>query len=88
MRPLTVASLIKLLSREDPRRIVILAKDPDTNDDCSVVGEVGTCATRIRRGGAAEIGFEEIDKEAMALGLNETDLIPDGKPALVLRPLS
>lgn len=81
---MTVAALIKLLSKEDPKRIVVLSADSEGNSYSPLSG-AGTAAYVADSTWSGSIGLEKLTPALKKQGYTDEDVL-DGKPALVLYP--
>lgn len=79
---MTVLQLIKALQKHDPKRLVVMASDPEGNSFDSL-RQLSTAAYDPR---TREIGLEELTPEMTALGYTEDEVMSCGKAALVLYP--
>lgn len=81
---MTVRELIEFLQTEDPRRLVIIAKDAEGNGH-SPLSSYWTGAYAADSTWSGEVGLEELTKEDKEAGYSEEDIIK-GVPALILAP--
>ena len=84
-KSITVKKLIKLLSKADPHRQVILASDSEGNS-YSPLATISEGAYKPSSKWAGEVGLDVLDQEAIELGHTEDDVLVGGKPALILYP--
>ncbi len=75
---MTIATLIKLLQKEDPKRIVVLSSDSEGNS----FTPANSLSTYAYRNG--EIGIEKLTPALIKQGYGEDDVLTGGKPAVVL----
>ncbi len=81
-----VKELIKLLRKEDPDRIVIMAKDAEGND-YSPLSSFWTGAYKAETTWYGEVGLEILTEKDKKQGYTEEDVL-DGKKALILCPVN
>jgi len=79
---MTVRELIALLEKEDPERIVIMAKDPEGNGYSPLYG-MWSGAYLAETTWSGQAGMEELTTEDIADGCTTEDIV-DGVPAIVL----
>ena len=84
---MTVEQLIKALQKEDPKRIVVMAKDAEGNG-YSPVSSFWTGAYRADSTWSGEVGLEKLTPADKKQGYSEDDVIDDGKPCVVLCPVN
>lgn len=79
---MTVKKLIKLLEKQDPNRVVVLASDGEGNSYSYLSEDWFACSyDELNR----EVGLEALTPELVKKGYSEEDVI-EGVPALVLYP--
>ena len=83
---MTVTTLIKLLSKEDPKRIVILSSDAEGNNH-SPLSSLGTASYLAETTWSGYVGLETLTPSLKKAGYTEEDVV-DGKPALILVPVN
>jgi len=83
---MTVKELIELLEKEDPDRIVVMAKDSEGNS-YSPLSDLGTGIYKARTKWSGEVGLEKLTPELIAAGYSEEDVI-SGQPALIVSPMN
>ena len=83
---MTVKELIEQLKKEDPDRLVIMAKDPEGNG-YSPLSDFWSGAYRAETTWFGEVGLESLTDEYRKQGFSEEDVI-DGVPALILTPIN
>jgi len=83
---MTVKELIEQLKKEDPDRLVIMAKDPEGNG-YSPLSDFWSGAYRAETTWFGEVGLESLTDEYRKQGYTEEDVI-DGVPALILTPIN
>jgi hypothetical protein len=81
----SVKELIDLLSKYDPNRIVVMAKDSEGNGYSPLHG-CQTGAYRAETTWYGDVGLEP--GEEIPKGYGEEDVIHDGVPALILTPVN
>lgn len=81
-----VRELIEQLSKEDPERIVIMAKDAEGNG-YSPLSSFWVGAYRAETTWYGEVGFEAMTPEIRAKGYGDEDVI-EGEPAVILDPVN
>jgi len=87
---MTVKELIEQLQKEDPERLVVMAKDPEGNG-YSPLSDFWTGAYKAETTWYGEVGAESIDdftEEDLKAGFGEGDVISDGVPAIILTPIN
>lgn len=77
--PMTVRTLIRALSKQDPGRLVVFSHGAKTT--AFPVHTVATAAYDARH---HEIGLEELTPADIRLGWTNDDILPGGRPAVVL----
>lgn len=82
-KPMTVAALLRVLAKEDSKRLVVLASDSEGNAFHGLRSVSSNLAFDPKRG---EIGLAELTPAAVKLGHTEEDVLPKGRPAIVLYP--
>lgn len=82
---MTVKDLIEALSKEDPNRLVVMARDAEGNG-YSPLSDWWTGAYKAETTSSGEVGLEKLDETAKLAGYGEGDVIVDGKPAIILTP--
>jgi hypothetical protein len=80
---ITVGALRRILDREDPKRLVILASDSEGNDYHALHSVSSNMAYSPK---TREIGLSELTPMALKLGATEDDVLPKGRAAIVLYP--
>ena len=81
-----VRELIEMLQREDPDRIVIMAKDSEGNS-YSPLSSAWTGAYAAETTWYGDVGLEVLTDEDRADGFDDEDIL-DGEPALILCPVN
>ncbi len=81
-----VKQLIKLLQKEDPDRIVVVASDAEGNN-YSPLSDITTGAYDPETTYSGVYGLEKLTKAGIKLGYSEEDVIK-GKKALCLHPIN
>jgi hypothetical protein len=86
---MTVKELIERLQKEDPDRIVIMAKDGEGNS-YSPLSDLGTAAYKPTSTWRGDAGLEpeDLTEEMIKKGYSEEDVIRDGQKAIVLQPIN
>ena len=79
-----IKELIKLLEKEDPDRIVIMASDAEGNS-YSPLSSVWTAAYKAENTWSGEVGLEILTEEDIKRGYSEEDVLK-GKKAIVFSP--
>ena len=83
---MTVSELIALLKKEDPERIVIMAKDTEGNGYSPLYG-MWSGAYLAETAWYGEAGIETLTQTDIDEGYTKEDVI-DGVPAIVLVPVN
>ncbi len=85
---LTVGSLINILEKFDPERVVIIAKDAEGND-FSPLSEITMAAYLPQTTHWGTIGLEELTGDLEDLGYSEDDVVQKGGiPCIILEPVN
>lgn len=79
-----IKELIKLLEKEDPERIVIMASDGEGNG-YSPLSSIWTAAYKAENTWSGEVGLEKLTEEDEEQGYTEEDVLK-GKKAIVFSP--
>jgi hypothetical protein len=82
---MTVADLIKKLEKQDPKRVVVVARDSEGNG-YSPLASVETGAYRDETTYSGTVGLERLTPGLRKMGFTEEDVFTDGVPAVVLGP--
>lgn len=80
-----VKELIKLLQKENPERIVVMASDAEGNSYSPLDG-ISTAAYKAETTWSGEVGLEKLSEEDRAAGYTEEDVLEGGKPCVILHP--
>jgi len=83
---MTVKELIEFLSRHDPDRIVIMAKDAEGNG-YSPLSDGWIGRYRADTTWSGDVGLERLTPQLKKDGYSQEDVI-DGDPALILCPVN
>lgn len=84
---MNVGELIKILSEQDPDRIVVVSRDAEGNSYSPLSGLwTGTYVADTTWSGS--IGLEGLSDELQEAGYTEEDVAEDGQPAIVLQPVN
>jgi hypothetical protein len=79
---LTVKEVLEQLSKMDPKRVVIMARDAEGNG----FKPLHKIATGAYNKHDDEIGLETLTPELQGRGFTQADVMKGGKPALILWP--
>jgi hypothetical protein len=82
---ITVGELIEKLKQEDPKRIVVMAKDSEGNS-YSPLASFWAGAYCAENTWSGEVGFEKLTPEDEKDGFTEDDVLEGGRPAIILSP--
>ena len=77
---MNVGELIEQLKDYNPKRLVVMSRDPEGNG-YGPLAAIATAAFANR-----EIGEEKLTEEMIKRGYTEEDVMEDGEPALVFWP--
>ncbi len=83
---MTVGQLIKKLQKENPKRLVVMAKDAEGNN-YSPLSSFWTGAYQAETTWYGDVGLEKLTRSDIAHGYSDEDVIK-GKPALILTPVN
>jgi hypothetical protein len=83
---MTVKELIELLSKENPERIVVMAKDAEGNG-YSPLSSFWVGAYKAETTWYGSVGFESMTPELRQQGYSDEDVC-DGQPAIILSPVN
>lgn len=87
MKHITVKDLHSILTEVENHRVIVVAQDTEGNGYYTLLQcEVGMCSKPTVSGRVDDVGPEKLSEEERVEGFTEADLIPDGIPALILRP--
>lgn len=81
-----VEELIKELQKEDPKSLVVMAKDGEGNDH-SPLSSYWCGVYRAETTWNGEVGYDKLTKELKEAGYTEEDII-EGEPAVILCPIN
>lgn len=86
---MTVKELIEKLQKEDPDRIVVIAKD-EGGDSYSPLSGLSTAAYEPTSTWSGDVGLEpeDLTEEMIKEGYSEEDVIRDAQKAIVLYPVN
>lgn len=83
---MTVAELIEKLQQENPKRIVVMAKDAEGNGH-SPLHDFWAGAYRAETTWYGDVGLETLSADDEERGYTEGDIV-EGEPALILMPVN
>ena len=82
---MTVQELIEELKKEDPKQLVVMAKDGEGNS-YSPLSSFWSGAYEADSTYSGEVGFSKLTHELKKEGYGEDDILENGVPALILCP--
>jgi hypothetical protein len=81
---ITVKQLIKMLKKEDPNRLVVMASDSEGNS-FTPLADISAGNYEETSEWSGEFGLSELTENDISRGYSDLDVI-DGQPALCLMP--